>query len=217
MKLELLIGNKTYSSWSLRPWLLLRQFNIEFIETRIALRAADWAEQMHAWSPAGKVPALRDGPVAVWDSLAICEYLNETRLDGRGWPADLALRTRARSVTAEMHSGFQALRNECPMNVRRSGKPLASISSAARAEISRVLDIWTDALQRSAGPFLFGDFGIADAFYAPVVSRLHSYAIALPSEPLRNYSARILDLPAMQQWFAEAAAETAVIEDYEQR
>jgi glutathione S-transferase len=217
MALQLVIGNKSYSSWSLRPWLLLKQFNVNFEEINIALRAPDWSAQMAPWSPAGKVPALKDGDLAIWDSLAIAEHLNETYLNGRGWPSELHARTQARCISAEMHSGFSALRNECPMNVRRVDKAVPQLSAAAAADITRVLEIWATALQKSGGPFLFGDFSIADAFYAPVVSRLHSYALAPPIELLRNYSTLILNLPAMQQWYAQAAAETTVLLDYEQR
>lgn len=215
-QLQLAIGNKAYSSWSLRPWLLLKQFAIDFQEVRFALRSPNWDELLAGWSAASKVPVLRDGALAIWDSLAIAEHLNETWLQGRGWPGELATRALARSVVAEMHSGFTALRSECPMNVRREGAA-TPLSAFARQDISRIQSIWKEALHGSGGPFLFGGFGIADAFYAPVVSRFRSYAIALPDADVQAYCQRILALPAMQQWYTEAAAEVEVIADYEQR
>lgn len=212
----LAIGNRRYSSWSLRPWLLLRQFAVDFDTELLPLRSEAFRRDIIRWSPSGRVPALRHGEVVVWDSLAICEYANETFLDGRGWPAGRAARAHARAIVAEMHSGFVALRSECPMNVcRRLDAPLP-LSAAARADVERVAAIWREARTRfgAGGPFLYGTFSIADAFYAPVATRLRTYA-----QPVAADSAAWIDavyaLPAMQAWIADAAAEDQRIDDYE--
>jgi len=206
MSLTLVIGNKTYSSWSLRPWLLLSHFGIPFSEKLLPLDTDQFRAEIPALSPSGRVPVLHDGELKVWDSLAICEYLNEAYLDQRGWPSDLAHRAIARSVSAEMHSGFAAMRNELAMNVKRVNRPLAQVSAEATADIARVQAIWTDCLERSGGPFLFGDFSIADAMFAPVVYRFRGYGIAL-SEAQQRYSQAILALPAIAAWEAGAANE----------
>jgi glutathione S-transferase len=207
---QLVIGNKAYSSWSLRPWVYLRQQGIAFEEQRVPLFEGDYKDALLAVSPAGKVPALIDGAVTVWDSLAILEYLAEKHPDKPGWPDDAPSRAVARAVSAEMHSGFQALRENLGMNVRR--RYAARIwPEAVNADIERVVQIWSAA----RGPFLFGRFGIADAMYAPVAFRFVTYAVDVPS-PARRYWETLLALPAMQQWQAEAHAEREVIERYEQ-
>jgi glutathione S-transferase len=209
--LTLVIGNKAYSSWSLRPWLLLRENGIAFEEIRVPLYLPDSPQRIREHSPSGRVPLLIDGATKVWDSLAICEYLNERLPQTRGWPEAVAARAVARSVSAEMHSGFAEVRTELPMNVRgrRSG---VTPSPAARAGIDRILEIWSDCRQRfgAGGSFLFGRFGIADAMYAPVVTRFATYGIELAGAA-RDYSAAVQALPSLREWVAAARAESEVI------
>jgi glutathione S-transferase len=216
MTLTLVIGNKNYSSWSMRPWLALKASGIAFEETFIPLYtgAADKKRILDV-TRSGKVPALVDGDVTVWDSLAIIEYLAERFPEAGLWPADPASRAHARSVSAEMHSGFAALRNECGMNLHR---PVGAktLSDNARADIARIQELWTDCRQRygKAGSFLFGAFTGADAMYAPVIHRFRTYAIEVTS-PVRAYMDAMMSLPAFQQWTDEALAETIVIEKFE--
>jgi glutathione S-transferase len=204
----LIIGNKNYSSWSLRPWLLLRHHGVAFDEQRLLLDTPEFARTVADWSPNRAVPALRHGGITVWDSLAICEYANETFLGSDGWPADAQARAVARSVSAEMHSGFQALRKALPMNCRRrtQGTPLGS---DVLADIARVGAIWRDCRARfgADGTFLFGGFSIADAMYAPVALRFISYGVPLDPS-MRAYVDSLLALPALQEWLRDAAAET---------
>ena len=213
--LQLVIGNKNYSSWSLRPWLLLRQMGLEFEEILIPLFREDSREKISQYSPAGKVPILREGERAVWDSLAIAEYLAEKYPRMNLWPEDPAARALARCVSAEMHSGFAALRGECPMNIHRKPTPL-EFSAATQADVARIQEIWRDARSRYSklGPFLFGHFSIADAMYAPVVFRFTRYAIEM-DEVSRAYAETILALPAIQEWIQAAMAETWVIQQSE--
>jgi glutathione S-transferase len=207
--LTLVIGNRNYSSWSLRTWLLLRHYGIDFAEVRLSLDTPGFQEQVARWSPAGRVPVLMDGNVSVWDSMAIAEYINEALLDGRGWPATREKRAFARSITAEMHAGFAALRSEMPMNVRRRPSTVL-LSDAARRDVSRVQAIWDECLARDSGPWLFADFSIADAFYAPVALRFATYKIAL--SPLSSaYQARMIADPAVKEWCRAAEAETEVV------
>jgi glutathione S-transferase len=203
----LIIGNKNYSSWSLRAWLLLRTFGVAFRELKLPLDTEDFEARIGEYSPSRRVPALHDGGVRLWDSLAICEYANERWLDGRGWPADIAVRAYARAICAEMHGGFTALRQELPMNCcKRASMP--ALSHDAAEHVARVLAIWNEARQRfgSGGQFLFGAFGIADAMYAPVVLRFISHGVELDS-PARAYVDAIAALPALREWLAEAATE----------
>ena len=205
--LSLVIGNKNYSSWSLRPWLLLKQSGLEFEEIRVVLYAPDFAERVRAISPSGKVPALRHGALVVWDSLAICEYLNDAFPEIRAWPRGLEERAIARAVSAEMHSGFTALRNTLPMNIRASGRRVKPTPELER-DIARVCEIWRDCRTRAGerGPFLFGDFSIADAMYAPVATRFATYGVPLgPVEAA--YVESLRRLPAMLEWAAAAATE----------
>jgi glutathione S-transferase len=207
--LTLVIGNRNYSSWSLRAWLLLRHYGIDFDEVRLSLDTPGFPEQVARWSPAGRVPVLIDGDVSIWDSMAIAEYVNEGLLGGRGWPKTLAKRALARSITAEMHSGFAALRSEMPMNVRRHCSSVV-LSDAALQDVIRVQAIWDQCLARDSGPWLFGDFSIADAFYAPVALRFATYKVALT--PLSaEYQARMLADPAVQEWCLAAKSETEVV------
>lgn len=204
----LVIANKLYSSWSLRPWLLMRQLAIPFDEVVVPLDQPDTRERLLAHSPAGKVPVLIDGPVTVWDSLAIIEYLAERYGLGRVWPGDGAARALARSISAEMHSGFAALRSACPMNL---GKRYAcrNRGEAVARDAARVVAIWRDARSRhgATGPFLFGAFTAADAMYAPVVTRLDTYGFEVDAET-RAYMDAVLTLPAFQEWREAALAET---------
>jgi glutathione S-transferase len=214
-KLKLVIGNKNYSSWSMRPWLALRANDIPFDEIFIPLYTDNPAdkERILSFSRAGKVPTLIDGDVTIWDSLAIIEYLAEKFPDRKLWPDDPASRAHARSVSAEMHSGFVALRNECGMNLHRKVEAVA-LSDDARANIARIQQIWGECHARYGGPFLFGAFGAADAMYAPVVHRFRTYAIDVESSA-RHYLEAMMALPAFQQWTAEGLAETIVIERFE--
>jgi glutathione S-transferase len=203
----LVIGSKNYSSWSLRPWLLLRAFGVAFEEILLPLDTPEFHARIGEYSPTGRVPVLHDGELRVWDSLAIAEYANERFLAGRGWPADSAARATARSISAEMHSGFAALRNELPMNCRKRVKNHQA-SAEAQRDIARVRQIWRQTRERCGhdGPFLFGAFGIADAMYAPVVLRFVSYAVAL--DPLeRAYADAILALPALREWLDATVGE----------
>ncbi|MDK9691366.1 glutathione S-transferase family protein [Azospira sp.] len=207
--MQLVIGNKNFSSWSLRPWLLLKQAGLPFREIPVRLRQADTKAQILAHSPSGKVPALIDGDLTVWDSLAICEYLAEKASLNHVdlWPADPKARAEARSVSAEMHSGFAALRQQMSMEVAAS-RPGEGQTPEVLADIARIAALWTSSRERfaAAGPFLFGDFSVADAMYAPVAFRFHTYGVELP--PLAAaYRDTLLALPAMQEWAAGARAE----------
>jgi glutathione S-transferase len=213
--LVLVIGNKAYSSWSLRPWLLMRQAGIAFEELRLSLYTEGAKQKILQYSPTGKVPVLRDGGLTIWDSLAICEYLAEKHPEKQLWPADVAARALARAISAEMHSGFTNLRSQMPMNVRRQIPGRAKTPEAV-AEIARIEAIWNDCRSHHGkrGPFLFGAFSIADAMYAPVVSRLHTYGVTL-AEKAGEYAGAIHALPAMQEWIAGAHAEIEVNPQYE--
>jgi glutathione S-transferase len=216
MTLKLVIGNKNYSSWSMRPWLALRANDITFEEIFIPLYTGEAdKKRILGFTRSGKVPALLDGDVTVWDSLAIIEYAAERFPEARLWPDDRASRAHARAISAEMHSGFAALRNECGMNLHR---PVGSIalSADARADIARVQQIWIECRERygRSGPFLFGAFGGADAMFAPVVHRFQTYAIEVESSA-RGYMDAMMALPAFRQWTRAALAETLVIEKFE--
>ena len=216
MSLKLVIGNKNYSSWSMRPWLALRANNIAFEEVFIPLYTGDEDKRrILAFTRSGKVPVLIDDGVTIWDSLAIIEYLAERFPETRLWPEERAHRAHARSISAEMHSGFAALRNECGMNLRR---PVGAIelSREARADIARIQEIWTECRERfgKSGPYLFGAFGGADAMFAPVVHRFRSYAIAV-TPVLQRYMDTMMALPAFQEWTGAALAETLVIDKFE--
>jgi glutathione S-transferase len=204
----LVVGNKNYSSWSLRAWLAMRVLGIPFEEKRIPLYGPDSKARLLQHNPAGKVPCLVDGAVTVWDSLAILEYLAE-RWPAM-WPADAALRARARSVSAEMHSGFPNLRQHMCMNIRRS-IPGKGRTPEVLAEIRRIVEIWSQA---RAGAFLFGEFCGADAMYAPVVLRFRTYAVELPPA-CRAYADRVLALPALQAWMRDAERETETLPQFE--
>jgi glutathione S-transferase len=215
--LKLAIGNKNYSSWSMRPWLALRASDIPFVETLIPLYTDNPAdkEQILSFSRAGKVPVLVDGETVVWDSLAIIEYIAECYPEKKLWPDEAAARAHARSVCAEMHSGFVPLRSECGMNLHRPVRPVA-LSADAKANVARIEEIWRECRARygAKGPFLFGGFGAADAMYAPVVHRLRTYAIDVAPDT-KAYMETMMALPAFQQWTREGLAETLVIAKFE--
>lgn len=214
-QLTLVIGNKAYSSWSLRPWLLMKQADIEFTEKRISLYAGDAKQTILQHSEAGKVPVLKDGELTIWDSLAICEYLAEKFPARHLWPADAAARAHARAISAEMHSGFTNVRSQMPMNVRRE-IPGRGKTPEVAAEVARIEAIWNGCRARHGndGPFLFGAFSIADAMYAPVASRFRTYGVSLKGAAV-GYVDTILALPAMREWIADAHAETEVNPQYE--
>lgn len=211
--MRLIVGNKNYSSWSMRAWLPLRHFELPFEEERVALFESGYKERLLAVSPAGKVPVLVDGAVTVWDSLAIGEYLAEKYPTLGLWPGDPAQRAAARSVSAEMHAGFARLRIHMPMNIRGSYPDQGHTADVA-ADIARIRASWAQCLACSGGPFLFGEFSLADAMYAPVVSRFRTYGVGLDGA-LGAYADRLWQLPAVQEWRAAALAETEYIDDYE--
>jgi glutathione S-transferase len=215
--LKLVIGNKNYSSWSMRPWLALRANDIPFEEVLIPLYTDNPADKQRilSFSHAGKVPALVDGDVTVWDSLSIIEYLAEKFPQSKLWPDDRAARAHARSISAEMHSGFMALRNECGMNLHRPIRAI-SLSPEARADAARIEQIWMACRNRyeHLGPFLFGAFGAADAMFAPVVHRFRTYVVPVSPEA-QVYMDTVMALPAFREWTRSALAETLVIEKFE--
>jgi glutathione S-transferase len=215
--LVLVIGNKNYSSWSLRAWLALKQLDVPFSEIRIPLDTHTWKREIGRHSPSRKVPVLKNGEHAVWDSLAICEYVSEHLGEGRGWPQSVEVRAAARSVSAEMHSGFAALREALPMNCRRRVASFGAPQDAAK-DIRRIRQIWRWCRETwgGRGPFLFGDFCIADAMYAPVVSRFRTYGVCMgPVETA--YMDAITGLDAMQEWIRSATNESEVIPNAEVR
>ena len=196
----LVIVNKLYSSWSLRPWLLLRQTGIGFDEVLIPLGQPDTRERILQSSPAGKAPVLIDGEVTVWESLAIMEYAAERWPQAEVWPADRPARALARSISAEMHAGFGALRSACPMNLGKTFS-MKDRGAAVAADVARIEAMWRDARTRfgQTGPFLFGTFSAADAMYAPVVTRLDTYSVPVAADT-RAYMDAILSLPAFRTW-----------------
>jgi glutathione S-transferase len=208
----LVIGNRNYSSWSLRAWLAMRVAGLAFDEIVIALDQPNTASRISEYSPAGRVPILRHGDHTIWDSLAICEYVAELAPEARLWPEDRTTRAMARAVSAEMHSGFAALRGALPMNMR-ADRPGPAIAEDVQVDIDRVCRIWRDCRLAfgAGGDFLFGDFSIADAMFAPVASRFRSYRIAV-DELAQDYIEAIHTLPAMQEQSAAAAAESWVLE-----
>ena len=212
--LKLYIGNKNYSSWSMRPWVLLTQAGIPFKE--VMARFDSFAPDSHfkqvigPVSPVGKVPALVDGDLVVWDTLAIAEYLAEKFPDKQLWPADIQARARARSICAEMHSGFAALRSACPMNIEASLPEIGQLAwrdkPAVRADVARLVAMWNELLAQHGGPMLFGAFSVADAYFAPVVMRLKGYALPVPDD-IVAYMARVCALPGVKAWMDGALAE----------
>jgi glutathione S-transferase len=215
LALKLIIGNKNYSSWSFRPWIAMKAAGIAFEETVISLNAPDFKAHVAPHSGTGKVPVLIDGDVKVWESLAILEYLAEKFPASKLWPSDPAARAHARAVASEMHAGFVPLRRLCPMNIWRPVKT-RELTDEAAVNVKRIDAMWTDCRSRfgAGGPFLFGAFGAADAMYAPVVSRLHTYGIAV-GPASRTYMDAMMALPAWQEWTAAALKETWVLPEDE--
>lgn len=210
----LVIGNKNYSSWSLRPWLLLSEFNIKFEEVQELLGQENIRERLARYSPSCKVPVLIDNGITIWDSLAICEYISETYLDGKGWPEDAGNRARARSISAEMHSGFFGIRNELPLNCRARKK--VAISETILEEIRRIDQIWSDCRKtfNTDGPWLFGGFTIADCMYAPVALRFQTYGVDI-SITAREYMNTMIENQHITDWMAAARQETEFQSKYE--
>lgn len=211
--LELIIGNKKYSSWSMRPWIAMKVFDIPFVETLVRFDHADPENHNPHFkdvSPARKVPTLRQGGLKIWDSLAILEYLAEIYPDRRWWPGNRDARAHARSISNEMHSGFFALRDECPMNMARKVSAV-KLSKDAKKDVARVEDIWRDCLSTSGGPFLFGKFTIADAMFAPVVNRFEKYE-ASDCKDAEKYMASIKSLDAWKDWERDGISEPWIVE-----
>lgn len=215
VEISIYLGNKNYSSWSLRAWLALRRTGQEFAEEVIPLREKDSYEHILRYSPSGKVPVLHHKGVVVWDSLAIGEFLAETYPKARLWPRDAAQRAHARAISAEMHSGFPDLRRTMPMNMR-SSFPGHEITPETQADINRVTAIWRDCRLRFGGngDYLFGAFTIADAMFAPVVSRFKTYGISL-DDTVRVYAETIWNMPDLQQWYEAARNEPWIIPVFE--
>jgi len=215
LKMQLVIGNKNYSSWSLRPWLLMEQFSLTFEEHKIWLFSEQMDEQMKALSPSLKVPVLIDQKTVVWDSLAICEYLNDEYLSGNAWPQNASKKARARAICAEMHSGFFAIREQMPMNLHRAQAAI-NLTEQALSEVDRIIAIFSQCLKEHSDSdgFLFGKFSIADAFYMPIVARFNSYNIKVPDD-VKVYMDQMLSLPAYKTWLVDALDEKAVIEQAE--
>jgi glutathione S-transferase len=213
-RLKLVIANKNYSSWSMRPWVVMKAFGIPFEEIRVGLDLPDTGSRIAEYSAAGRVPVLLDGEITIWDSLAICEYLAEQFPDRGLWPHDVACRARARSMCAEMHSGFSDLRSKMSMNIKASF-PGKGRTAGSQADIGRICEIWEDCLSK-AGPhgYLFGDFSIADAYFAPVVMRFRTYGVAL-APALQAYVNRVVAHPAVAEWIRDALAETDAIPKYD--
>jgi glutathione S-transferase len=215
MSLHLILGNKNYSSWSFRPWIAMKVAGIAFDEEVVSLDAADFKARVTRISGTGKVPALADGPVQVWESLAILEYLAERFPAARLWPADPAARAHARAIASEMHAGFVPLRRALPMNMWRPVKR-QELTPEVQTNVRRIETMWTDCRTRygAGGPFLFGAFGAADAMYAPVVSRFHTYAVEVGAVA-RAYMDAVMALPAWAEWRAAALKEPWVLAEDE--
>ena len=220
--LTLYIGNKNYSSWSMRPWVLMKQAGIPFQEVKLRFDAFDgdshFKQAILKITPAGRVPALVDDGFVVWDTLAIAEYLAERYPDKKLWPQDAKARARARSVCAEMHAGFSALRSHCMMNIEASLPQAGAIvwrdQPAVRADVQRIVAMWTELLEQHQGPMLFGEFGVADAYFAPVCMRLKNYGLPVPGH-ITDYVRRVCALSAVKAWVEDALAEKDFI-DFEE-
>lgn len=214
--MHLIIVNKLYSSWSMRPWLMLKALDIPFEETVIAMRQPDTKDRIRAYSPTGLVPVLIDGDAVVWESVAILSHLADVFPDKPVWPQGKAARAHAKSISLEMHAGFQALRSACPMNLGKRFAP-RDFGPDVAANIERLEDMWRDARARFAGdsePFLFGSFSAADAMYAPVATRLDTYSFEV-ADDTRAYMDAVLSHPAFQAWRTDALKEPWTIDDYE--
>ncbi|MFN7711889.1 MAG: glutathione S-transferase family protein [Curvibacter sp.] len=212
--LKLYIGNKNYSSWSMRPWVMLRQAGIAFEEVLVRFDSfeadSQFKRKLAGLNPAGTVPVLQAGDLVIWDTLAIAEYVAEQHADKALWPAERTARARARSICAEMHAGFSALRSHCPQNIEASLPEIGALiwrdQPAVRADVQRVIGMWSELLAQYGGPMLFGNFSIADAYYAPVCMRLKTYGLPVPA-PIAAYVERVAALPGVAAWLAGARAE----------
>ena len=213
--LTLVIGNKNYSSWSMRPWVLMKGLGIAFEEKRLPFHSDEWDAEIERWSPSRLVPVLWRGNDSVWDSLAIMEALNEWHPGKNAWPADAAARAFARSIAAEMHSGFRDLRNNMPMNIRAS-HPGRGMNAQVKADIERIERLWGEARKRfgARGPFLFGAFSAADAMYAPVVMRFTTYGVGLGSEAA-GYCEAMRAAPGVRAWIDAALQEKEIVAEDE--
>lgn len=211
---QLYIGNKNYSSWSMRPWVLMKQAGIAFEEVMVRFDTFDehskFKQTILPLNPTGTVPVLKDGDIVVYDTLAICEYLAETHPDKKLWPTDKAQRAKARSACAEMHAGFTSLRTYCTMNIEadlsRQGQLILRDQPGVRADIHRIVQLWSGLLEAHGGPMLFGDFSIADAYYAPVCTRIKTFALPVLAS-ISAYIERVLALPGVKAWIADALVE----------
>ena len=212
--LKLFVGNKNYSSWSMRPWVLLRQAGITFDEVLVRFDSFDadsaFKKTLAGLTPTAKVPVLLDGELAIWDTLAIAEYVAERFPEKKLWPQDSATRARARSICAEMHSGFTGLRSHCPMNIEARLPEVGALvwrdQPGVRSDVTRLVQMWSALLQEHGGPMLFGDFSIADAYFAPICMRFNSYTLPLP-QLVADYVQRVTALPGVAAWIADALAE----------
>jgi glutathione S-transferase len=207
--MEIVVGTKKWSSWSLRPWLALKRTGAAFKETVVDLRLVGTSEnEIARHSPSKLVPVVKDGDLVIWDSLAICEYLNEKYPEAQLWPADQTLRALGRSAAAEMHSGFGSLRGECPMELET--RKVTAVSEATQNDVRKIVERWNQLLKRSGGPFLLGDWSIADAFYTPVATRFRTYGIHLSdygdTGAAGAYCERLLETPEFLAWEAAALA-----------
>jgi glutathione S-transferase len=213
--LQLVIGNKNYSSWSMRPWVLMRHFGLPFEEIKLRFdfnEGSAFYRELARFTPAGRVPVLLEDGFAVWDTLAIAERVAELLPAHAVWPREAKARARARSLCAEMHAGFSALRQHCPMNIEASlpevGARVLAEQPAVQRDLQRMFSMWSEALRASGGPFLFGDFSAADAYFSPVVARMRCYALPGPlPAPLRDYADRVWASPGVAAWVADALAE----------
>jgi glutathione S-transferase len=211
--LQLVIGNKNYSSWSMRPWVLMRHFGLAFDEIKLRFdftEGSAFYRELARYTPAARVPVLVEDGHAVWDTLAITERVAELLPGQAVWPAEARARSRARSLCAEMHAGFGALRQHCPMNIEAQlpevGARVLAEQPAVQRDLQRIVDMWGGALQASGGPFLFGGFSAADAYFAPVVARLRTYALPLP-HALQVYAGHVWSSPGVAAWVSDALAE----------
>jgi glutathione S-transferase len=212
--MQLYIGNKNYSSWSLRGWLILKAFDLPFTEKQLKLFTDSFYIEIEKVSGARKVPVLVDDDNVIWDSLAICEYVNEAYLAGKGWPQEVSVRAEARAVSCEMHSGFFALREEMPMNCR--ARRVVELSDAAQRDLARIVQIWNGlrSKYKDSGPWLFGQFSIADVMYAPVALRFVTYGIELEGAA-KEYMNTLIEHPAVKTWVAEGIQERDIVEEDE--
>lgn len=210
--MELYIANQNYSTWSLRAWLIFERYQLDVTVRKLTLFTDEFYQQLANVTPTGKVPALVDGEVKVWDSLAILEYVNEVHLQDKAWPRDVALRAKGRALAAEMHSGFMAVRNELPMNCRALRQ--VTLSDTAQRELKRIDDIWAQQMTVFPNGWLLGEWSILDAMFAPVALRVKTYQ--LPLSPLaKQYQQQVLASPEIQTWLAQASEETDIVEEDE--